>query len=139
MKTCPDTMLLLLVSRIHSSPWTCSHNSCLRSILHHGSRQSLRARHVHRLHVAVQLLLCAFLVISLPRDSNAQSVGHAFDTGLPDFLVQLGVEADVFGSLFEARLWLEDVLVVIGQRRWRQRHRGSGDQDDPSSKNAAIE
>ena len=84
-----------------------------RSILHHSSGQSLRARHVHSLHVAVQLLLCTLLVVSLSRDANAQSVRHAFDAGFPNFLVELRVQTDVFGSLYKARTLLDDDMAVL--------------------------
>lgn len=69
------------------------------SIFHHNSSQSLWILHVHRLHVTVQLLFRTFLVISLSRYPHAQSVWHAFDTCLPDFLVELGVKADVLRTL----------------------------------------
>jgi hypothetical protein len=73
-----------------------------KSVLHGNSGQPLRAWYIHRLHIAVQLLLGAFLVVSLSRDPHAQSIGYAFDAGFPDFFVQLRVETDVDGSLFEA-------------------------------------
>jgi hypothetical protein len=70
-----------------------------RLVLHSNSSQSLRAWYIHRLHITVQLLLGAFLVVSLSRDPHTQSIGYAFDAGFPDFLVQLRVETDVDGSL----------------------------------------
>ena len=36
------------------------------SIFDYNSSQSLRILHIHRLHVAIQLLLCTLFVISLP-------------------------------------------------------------------------
>ena len=69
------------------------------SIFYHYSRQSLRILHVHCLHIAVQLLFRTLLIISLSRYPHAQSVWHTLDTRLPDFLVELRVKADVFGSL----------------------------------------
>jgi hypothetical protein len=39
------------------------------------------------LHVAIQLLLGALFVVSLPADAHAKSEGDAFDAALPDFLV----------------------------------------------------
>ncbi len=74
----------------------------MRSIFHDSSSQSLRARHIHRLNIAVQLLLRTLLVISLSRNSDTQSVRYAFDAGFPDFLVQLWVKTDVNCSLYEA-------------------------------------
>ena len=58
---------------------------------------------IDSLHVAVQLLLGALLVVSLSADAHAQSVGDAFDAALPDFLVQLRVKADVAGTLLRRR------------------------------------
>lgn len=71
-------------------------------ILHNDSLQplTLLLLNVHRLHITVQLLLRALLVVTFPRDTHAQSVGDAFDAGFPDLLVQLRVEADVFRALF---------------------------------------
>lgn len=68
-------------------------------IFHHNSSQSLWILNVHRLHVTVQLLLGTFLVISFPRYPHAQSVWHTFDARLPNLLIELRVEADVFSSL----------------------------------------
>lgn len=56
---------------------------------------------IDSLDVAVQLLLGAFLVVSLSADAHAQSEGDAFDAALPDLLVQLWVETDIAGSLSE--------------------------------------
>jgi hypothetical protein len=69
------------------------------SVFHHRSGQSLRARHIDRLYIAVQLLLGTFLVISFPRDPDTQAVWDTFDTGFPNFLVELWVKAHVFRSL----------------------------------------
>ena len=69
------------------------------SIFHHNGSQSLRILHVHRLHVTVQLLFRTFLIISLSRYPHTQSVWHTFDTRLPNFFVELRVEADVLGTL----------------------------------------
>ena len=56
---------------------------------------------IDSLDVAVQLLLGALLVVSLPANTHAQSEWNAFDTTLPDLLVQLRVETDVACSLPE--------------------------------------
>jgi len=47
------------------------------------------------LHVAVQLLLSVLLVVTSPRDADADPVRLALDTALPDLLVQLRVDPDV--------------------------------------------
>jgi hypothetical protein len=56
---------------------------------------------IDSLDVAVQLLLGALLVVSLPADAHTQSEWNAFDAALPDLLVQLRVETDVARSLPE--------------------------------------
>lgn len=71
---------------------------CL-SVLHHGRRQALGVLDVDGLHVRVQLLLGALLVVSLAADAHSQAEGDALDSGFPDLLVQLGVEADILGAL----------------------------------------
>ena len=48
----------------------------------------------------VQLLLGVLLVVTLAGDADTQTEGNALDTGFPDLLVELGVEADVLGALF---------------------------------------
>lgn len=45
--------------------------------------------------VAVELLLCALLVVSLSCDSESHSVWDVLDSHLPDLLVELWVETDV--------------------------------------------
>src|SRR5271168_2266717 len=67
---------------------------------------------IDSLDVAVQLLLGAFLVVSLSADAHAQSEGNAFDTALPDLLVQLWVETDVAGSLSERERQVSERLVI---------------------------
>ena len=86
------------------------------SILYHNSGQSLRVFNIHRLHVAVQLLFRTFLVISLSRYPHAQSVRYTFDTCLPDLLVELRVQADVFGSLALGNISVRGVLDWKGWR-----------------------
>lgn len=61
--------------------------------------QTLGTLDIHRLHVAVQPLLGALLVVTLAADAHPQPVGHALDPAFPDLLVQLRVQADVFGPL----------------------------------------
>jgi hypothetical protein len=68
-------------------------------ILHDGRRQTLGVLDVDGLHVRVQLLLGALLVVTLAADAHTQTEGNTLDTGFPDLLVQLGVEADVLGAL----------------------------------------
>ena len=44
-------------------------------------------------------MLCILLVVTFARDPHAQAEGDALDPTFPDFLVELRVEADVFGAL----------------------------------------
>jgi hypothetical protein len=44
-------------------------------------------------------MLGALLVVTLTADADADAVWRSLDTLLPDFLVELRVEADVFSSL----------------------------------------
>ena len=83
---------------------------CLRSILHHGRLQPLGVLDVDGLHVAVQLLLGALLVVALARYPHAQPERHALHAGLPDLLVQLRVETDVAGALYV------DIVVSSGSQ-----------------------
>jgi len=71
--------------------------NCL--LLHNSRMQALRALHVYRLHVTVQLLLRTLFVVSLSGNSYSKSVRDALDAALPDLLVQLWVKADVFCAL----------------------------------------
>jgi hypothetical protein len=61
--------------------------------------QTLGVLDVDSLDVRVQTLHGALLVVTLAGDAHAQTEGNALDAGLPDLLVQLGVEADVLGAL----------------------------------------
>ena len=61
--------------------------------------QTLSAGNVDSVDVGVELLLGALFVITLAGDAHTQAVGDALDAGLPDLLVQLGVQADVLGAL----------------------------------------
>lgn len=78
-------------------------------ILDNSGVKTLGILDIDGLNVAVQLLLGAFLVVTLAADADAETEGDALDTGFPDFLVQLGVEADVFGAL-------QSIPVSIGSR-----------------------
>lgn len=65
-------------------------SACLRSrVLNNNSMQAfaLLLLHINGLDIAVELLLGAFLVVALSADAHAQAERHAFDAGLPDFLV----------------------------------------------------
>lgn len=75
-----------------------AHDHHLR-ILNNGSLKTLGALDVDSLDVAVQLLLCALLVVTLAGNADTETVWNALDTGFPDLLVQLGVEADVACAL----------------------------------------
>jgi len=61
--------------------------------------ETLGVLDVDGLDVAVQLLLGALLVVTSPRDADAEPEWAALDTLLPDLLVQLGVDPDVGGAL----------------------------------------
>lgn len=69
------------------------------SVLNDGGGETLGLLDVDGLDVGVQLLLGALLVVTLAGDADTETEGDTLDTGLPDLLVQLGVEADVLGSL----------------------------------------
>ena len=68
-------------------------------LLNHDGVETLGVLDVDSLHVAVQLLFGALLVVSSSGDSHTDAVGHTLDTLLPDLLVQLGVQTDVGGAL----------------------------------------
>jgi hypothetical protein len=61
--------------------------------------ETLGVLDVDGLDVGVKLLLGALLVVTLTRDADTEAEGDTLDAGLPDLLVQLGVEADVGGAL----------------------------------------
>jgi len=88
-------------------PWnrTTAHSRfpqfcCCQPLLLDDNRvQTLGVLDVDGLHIAVELLLGALLVVTPPRDADAEPVANTLDTLLPDLLVQLGVEADIGGTL----------------------------------------
>jgi hypothetical protein len=61
------------------------------SILDNSSLETLGVLDIHSLDVAVQLLLCALLIVTLSRDTDTESVWNTLDTGFPHLLVELGV------------------------------------------------
>lgn len=61
--------------------------------------EALGVLDVHSLYVAVQLLLGTLLVVSASGNADAESVGNALHTVLPDLLVQRGVQTDIRGAL----------------------------------------
>lgn len=61
--------------------------------------QPLGAGDVDSVDMGVESLLGALLVVTLAGDAHTHTVGDALDTGFPDLLVQLGVQADVLGAL----------------------------------------
>ena len=73
----------------------------IRLLVNRGREEALGVLNVHRLHVAVQLLLGALLVVTLAGDPDAEPEGNALDATLPHLLVELGVETDVGGALFQ--------------------------------------
>lgn len=84
---------------INTQPPVAFSLSAFALLVNRGREEALGVVDVHRLHVAVQLLLGALLVVTLPGNPHAESVGNALDAALPDLLVELGVEADVRGTL----------------------------------------
>lgn len=61
--------------------------------------QTLGVLDVDGLDVGVQTLLGTLLVVTLARDADTQAEGNALNTGFPNLLVELGVDADVLGAL----------------------------------------
>ena len=61
--------------------------------------QTLGVLDVDGLDVGVQTLLGTLLVVTLAGDADTETERNTLDTGLPDLLVQLGVEADILGAL----------------------------------------
>jgi hypothetical protein len=61
--------------------------------------ETLGVLDVDSLDIGVELLLGAVLVVTLTRDADTEAEGDTLDAGLPDLLVELGVEADVGGTL----------------------------------------
>lgn len=61
--------------------------------------QTLGVLNIDSLDVGVQTLLSTLLIVTLAGDTDTQAEGNTLDTGFPDLLVQLGVEADVLGAL----------------------------------------
>lgn len=85
----------------HTPPSQTPSESEIRlSILNNSSLQTLWLLDVDSLDIRVQLLLGALLVVTLTADTDTETERNALDTGFPDLLVQLGVEADVTGALF---------------------------------------
>lgn len=72
-------------------------------LVNNGGLETLGLLDVDGLHVGVELLLGALLIVTLTRDAHAQTERDTLDTGFPDLLVQLGVETDVLGALDERR------------------------------------
>ena len=62
--------------------------------------ETLGVLDVDGLDVGVETLLGVLLVVTLAGDADTETEGDALDTGLPDLLVQLGVDADILGALF---------------------------------------
>lgn len=66
--------------------------------------QTLGVLDVDGLDVGVQLLRGVLLVVTSAGNADTESEGAALDTLLPDLLVQLGVDADILGSLLQNRM-----------------------------------
>ena len=76
-------------------------------VLDNGGLEALGVGDVDGLDVGVKLLLGVLLVVTLTRDADAKAEGDTLDAALPDLLVQLGVEADVGGTLAWNVSWFE--------------------------------
>ena len=68
-------------------------------ILNNNGVKTLGVLDIDGLDVTVQLLLGALLVVTLSRDSYAESEWNTLDTSFPDLLVQLGIETNIGGTL----------------------------------------
>lgn len=61
--------------------------------------ETLGVLDVNGLDVGVKTLLGVLLVVTLAGDADTETEGNTLDTGFPDLLVQLGVDADILGAL----------------------------------------
>ena len=68
-------------------------------LIDNGGVETLGLLDVDGLDVGVELLLGTLLVVTLAGDADTEAERNALDTGFPDLLVQLGVEADIGGTL----------------------------------------
>lgn len=85
--------------------------------------ETLGVLDVDGLDVGVQLLLGALLVVTLAGDADAQAEGNTLDAGLPDLLVELGVEADVAGLLLSSEL--ASLIHKMNVRRWLRKRKSA--------------
>lgn len=83
-----------------------------RLFLDNGRHETLGVLDVDSLDVAVELLLGTLLVVTAAADAHTDSVGDTLDTLLPDLLVELGVDADIGGTLLP-KLWLVIRYFVV--------------------------
>jgi len=60
--------------------------------------ETLGVLDVDGLDVGVETLLGVLLVVTLAGDADTETEGNTLDTGFPDLLVQLGVDADILGA-----------------------------------------
>lgn len=72
---------------------------CSSLLVDRGSEEALGVLDVDCLHVAVELLLRALLVVTFPGNPYAEPVGNALDTALPHLLVELRIDTDIDGTL----------------------------------------
>lgn len=70
-------------------------------LIDNGGVETLGLLNVDGLDVRVELLLGTLLVVTLAGDADTETERNALDTGFPDLLVQLGVEADIGGTLLQ--------------------------------------
>jgi hypothetical protein len=98
-----EIFLLFQVNR-NTSP----EQEAIHLFLNNSSVQTLGVLDVDGLNVGVESLLGALLVVTLAGDADTEAERNALDTGFPDLLVQLGVEADIGGALIAERQWLAE-------------------------------
>lgn len=86
-------------------------------VLDNGGLETLGVLDVDGLDVAVELLLGVLLVVTLAGDADTETERNALDAGLPDLLVELGVEADVGGALMENHVLAGDMKLHNTSKR----------------------
>jgi hypothetical protein len=85
-------------------------------VLDNGGLEALGVGDVDGLDVGVKLLLGVLLIVTLTRDADTETEGDTLDAALPDLLVQLGVEADVGGTLSQSVSWSGRDRKIVAAR-----------------------
>lgn len=81
-----------------------SNPTLLLDFVNNDSLEALRILDIDGLHIAIELLLGALLVVTLSRYPDAKAVWDALDARFPHLLVQLRIETDVRGALVESKV-----------------------------------